>query len=785
MLNPRWRKVVRDLWNNKSRTLLVVLSVAIGVFAFGGLFIGRDISMNNLDAQGEFTQLAQISIGLPSFDETLVRWANRQPGVAAAQGVAVNGASLLIDDQTRAITLYAYQDYAALHINRVETNSGNFPPADGELLVERTNLRHLNAEVGDFVTVMLPDGRTTRLRLAGTVHDFSVRPGTINPQINGYVSLPTLHRMGLNAQFNRLLVNPADGVSASTVAETLQSGLNNLGVPIRSLNVNEDGKYWMTDIFNGVTTILVVVGVVALFLSAFLVINTISGFIAQQKKQIGIMKIIGASRQQIIMVYLVMVAVFGALALVIALPTSLLLARGLVTFVGTQMLNFNITTLQIPVLIVILEIFVAFITPLAAAWFPVTGGTSVPAAQAISDYNAPVKKSFFDLLLAQLGGLPRPALLSIRNTFRRKGRLFVTSITLIVAGAFFMGIMNVRAGLNANLEELTQMSRFDIQLSLGGAYDAAGVIRRIENQPGIAAAEGWVSVSAAFVRPDNSLSSSISITGLPEDSIFVTPPLQAGRWLNPYSYEARSELVITDAFANAHGITLGDTIKLEYNYARSQWQVVGIITALNAQAYGYFETVNRVQGTLHQAEQILIRIVPGEDARQIANALDPYLDAQGIRIAQTTLLSDVIQGVVGGFDRLIVILLGMAILIAVIAGLGLAGTMSLNVLERTREIGVMRALGGGTSTIRLMYVGEGAFIGLLSWIIALPLSIAMTLLFGTILGQVIFNNPLKFVYTMQGPVVWLVLVLVVSAVASIAPARRASQISIREALAYE
>jgi putative ABC transport system permease protein len=785
MIPPRWRKVFRDLWNNKSRTLLVVFSVAIGVLAFGGLFTARDVSMRNLAIQSDETRLAQIVIALSPFDDALVRWSARQSGVAAAQGVAVNSASLIAADSAYNLTLYAYGSYDSMLLNRIEAEDAVLPPNDGEILVERSNLRRLNVNIGDIVTVQLADGRETRLRLAGTVHDFSVRPGTINPNINGYVSLNTLYSLGLNAEYNRLLVNPAAAQSATDVARTLRSNLEDLGIPIRSLSVNEDGKYWMTDIFDGLTTILVVVGVVALFLSAFLVINTISGFIAQQKKQIGIMKIIGASRGQITTVYLVMVAVFGAAALLIALPASVLLARALVFFVATQMLNFDIMTLQIPLLIIVLQVFMAFITPLVAAWVPVSSGTAIPAAQAISDYLPPTRTDPVGMLLARLSGLPRPALLAIRNTFRNRGRLFITTFTLIVAGAFFMGIMNVRAGLNANLDLLTQMSEFDIQISLTRAVNTQGIIQRLQDQEGVQGAEGWVNASVAYVRPDGTLSSNLSLTGLPHDSIFIDPPLIKGAWLPSYTYVGRSAAVVTDSFASAEAVALGDSIQLRLNGADTTWQVVGIISGLNPQVYGYLETVSRLDNALNQTDSVLIRTAPGMDARSVADDLDDYLDIQRIAVGQIAIRQDVVEGAVGGFNRLIIILLGMAVLIGVIAGLGLTGTMSLNVLERTREIGVMRALGGGTWTIRAMYVGEGAFIGLLSWVLALPLSIAMTLIFGNLLGQVIFNNPLVFIYTALGPALWLILVLVVSAIASIAPAQRASQISIREALSYE
>jgi putative ABC transport system permease protein len=123
-------------------------------------------------------------------------------------------------------------------------------------------------------------------------------------------------------------------------------------------------------------------------------------------------------------------------------------------------------------------------------------------------------------------------------------------------------------------------------------------------------------------------------------------------------------------------------------------------------------------------------------------------------------------------------------LIGMVGGLGLAGTMSLNVMERTREVGVMRAVGAESPDLRLMFVVEGLFIGLLSALVAFVLSVPLTVLIGTALGGALRLGAISLQLSWVGYALWPLIVSVVSVVASISPARRASQISIREALAY-
>jgi len=137
------------------------------------------------------------------------------------------------------------------------------------------------------------------------------------------------------------------------------------------------------------------------------------------------------------------------------------------------------------------------------------------------------------------------------------------------------------------------------------------------------------------------------------------------------------------------------------------------------------------------------------------------------------------------FDILIYLMLAMTALAAIVGSIGLMGTMSINVVERSREIGVMRAIGAASPTIVGVFVGEGMLLWLLSWLFAAPLSYPGALAFSNAIGDKLLNIPFDFSYSMVGVVLWLVIVLVLSALASLWPALRATQVSVREALAYE
>jgi putative ABC transport system permease protein len=133
----------------------------------------------------------------------------------------------------------------------------------------------------------------------------------------------------------------------------------------------------------------------------------------------------------------------------------------------------------------------------------------------------------------------------------------------------------------------------------------------------------------------------------------------------------------------------------------------------------------------------------------------------------------------------IVLLLVMALLLAIVGGLGLMGTMSINVLERTREIGVLRAIGAPNRGVAQVFIREGMAIGVLSWLLGSLLAFPLGKALSDAVGRPIMGVPLTFSYSMAGVWMWLVLVVILSGLASLLPARNASRLTVREVLAYE
>ena len=806
MLDPRWQKVIRDLWANKSRTALVVLSIAVGVVSFAGLLIARAEVASNLNDEYGAANAYDIAIDLPPFDDTLVRWAASQPDVTGAQGVTAYSGEMDFGGKTHNVTLLAYDDYNNIQINTISPEQGAWPPERGQILIERSSIDKLGIHDGDTVTIKLNTDRRYPLTYAGTAHDVTILGGAVSTRIQGYTARRTFNQLDVPIDYNRLYVTvarPQAGPLAlftpqpdvNEIANDLREQLRQRGVTAGGITVNQNREHWAAAQMNGIAVILTLVGSLALVFSGFLVINVINGLLLQQKRIIGMMKIVGGRRRQIIAVYLVMVACFGLLALVIALPASAALGYALAAYIGPQTLNFDLLHFGVPPDILALEIGVALLAPMTFALFPILRATRLSAAQAISDYVARPQSSLLDIALAKLQNLPRQTLMALRSTFRQTSRLVLTLLTLILAGALFMAVTNVGQAVPRDVRKSLGMSAFDVQATLERPVDKRGVEQRAAAVSGVVDTEGWIAASAARLRPGDVLGGNMPVYGVPLDSRFATPSIARGRWLAPViPGDGIKEIVVSTSLINTKetDVQAGDVITLRRSNNKTTdqpWRVVGVIDAQFPVAYGELSAVTEFAGFRSGLINVLnVRTTDtavATQSRVAADLTDIFNTEWNLRVASTTTRTEAVNNVLDAFSIITSILLVVALLIALVGGMGLAGTMSLSVMERTREIGVMRSVGARTPTLRSMFITEGLLIGLLSFVVALPLSIPVTILFDHLLASALRFSPFTFMVSPVGPLLWLAMVMAISIVSSLIPAQRATQISIREALAYE
>ncbi len=556
---------------------------------------------------------------------------------------------------------------------------------------------------------------------------------------------------------------------------------------------------------NAVLGILMALGVLIVFLSSSLIANTLSALLNQHLRHIGVMKLIGGQDQIIFRMYLVLLLVFGFLALLIAVPAGGQGAYALAQYIASEM-GFSLLGYRIVPLSFVLQVLVGLMVPLVAGFVPVIRGSKVTVQKALdgdqtrsSSGKDPAdleRESGFEKFqlkatraLADRGiRIPRQILISLRNTFRQRGRLMLTLFTLTMGGAIFISVFNVRITLHDYVEQIGNYFLADVTLDLERPYRLEEIKQYAYQDPRVTHVEGWTFSTAEILFPDGSTAENISILAPPAASGLVSPLLVEGRWIKP---DDQKKLAISEGIYDYYpDLEPGDVIPLKFHGKLENWEVVGVFKFIGLEgviAYAPYEYISREQNLANRSFSYRIVTENHDRAYQsvMARDLDAYFREQGFQVQETTPGLSTLDKASESLDILITFLLIMAILTATVGSMGLTGTMSMNVLERTREIGIMRAIGATDREIIRMVIVEGLLIGLISFGLGLVLAVPFTYLLSAIVSNAVFATPITVIFTPLGYLIWLGLVILLSSLASVLPARNAARLTIREVLAYE
>ncbi len=836
MLATRWYKVLNDLTGNKTRTLLIVLSIAVGLFAVGTIVSARTLlSTEMARSYAAINPSDGIVRTVELFDEDFVRAVRAMPEVADvdARRVLEVRARVVSTGETDGIKpasaqpaemtlrIFAVRDYDAMRVDLIFPSPGGegsgvraWPPPEREILIERSALAVLGAQIGDTLRIELPGGRTRDLYIAGTAHDMVQVPAQFDGTPYGYIAFETLTWFGEPYGFNELHVRvsppsipptggedtspPSGGTEGGTRAavNAVKDKAEDTGFTIPLSMTAEPGALPLDDILDAVLLLMGALGVLALFLSVFLILNTVSALLAQQKRQIGVMKAIGARTGQIMGMYLTLALLYGLCALLIAVPLSGVGARALSAFIA-GMFNFDLLEVRLPPTAALIQIAVGVIVPLLASLPPFLANLRVSAAEALRVGYQPGKgrlgAGWIDRLLSGTNlwfarhTLSRPLLLSLRNTFRSKGRLVLTLITLTLGGAIFMGVFSVQASLDQTLDDLLRWWGFDVMVIPARAYRADKMIRAALDVPGVVAADIWFQLPARRVRPDGIESDNLYFfVPNPDSPLVPAPKMISGRWLLPEDENA----VVLNALAMKEepDIAVGSDIVLKVMGRERTYRVVGICMGiLMPMGYAPYPYIARTTGQVGLGSAVLIQ-TEHHDVESItatAAAIEAHFKRVGLRVRDTQTIIGEREEAGTSFGIIIALLMVMAVLLALVGGLGLMGSMTINVLERAREIGVLRAIGAPNRGVAQVFIVEGVAIGVLSWVFGAALALPLGRLLSDAVGLPLMGAPLSFSFSTLGVWIWFGVVVVLSALASAIPARNASRLTVREVLAYE
>jgi putative ABC transport system permease protein len=820
MFRIRTRKILGDLWARKMRTLLAATSVFIGVFGVVSLSSAGEILVRQLEKDLQQDRLAMIRSSVVLKRDTAVENAavldtlRAQPGVTAVEARAIYPVywHLAGEDRFREGTVAAHSEpFDQSQLEPPRLIEGRFPVYTGgqdaiEVGAERRTADAYGLKVGDQIVLRsLSDVQQDTVKtVTGTVvgiifqpYDYNsngVNASLVSPDKLVFADYQDAQRVSGSRGYSAILARFTTFAEAEAQQTAFTSAIASTGyIPVFT-NVENPAKNSAIESTRSTNNLLVVLALAALIVSGFLIVNVVNAIVAEQRRQIGLLKALGADGRDSFHIYAGIAFSYGVLGVVpgvaLGLPAGFVFAQGLARQSQTIIENFAVSPIGLA-----LGIILGLGVPVAAAVVPVLRGIRVGILEAMTDFgiDANFGSSRLDRLI---GNLPLPITLrqTVRNAYQKRFRLALTGITLTLASAAFMGVFAVFSGLTTIVNDAFDSIGYQIVMRPNEAQDFDTIKTLIENN-----ASGIGSI-------DPSTSLAVDVEGFTPPPVQVGPPglyaegyntanpnilkldlISGDAWTNDPNH---SGVVLSASIADATGKAVGDSIGVTVSGNTRSFEIIGVaqsttdVVWMNWAQLSTFGGLVSADGKPYPNAIDITLAEKNPSARKVddaISAINEIMLANGISAGYNNqvALAKLITTIVAAFG---VILSLAALLIAMVGAVGLLTTLSMSVFERQKEIGVMRSVGASSGAIAVQFLVEGLLVGLFAWGVAAPLSYLVS---QGLIAVLPFGGTYTIAYPLTALLVGLIGIVALVTVASLLPSLSAARKTVSEILRYQ
>ncbi|HLL33568.1 MAG TPA: ABC transporter permease [Streptomyces sp.] len=724
----------------------------------------------------------------------------------------------------------------------VELTSGHAPRGPGEMLLDAETANRAGVAIGDTLTVIAPPG-SFRTRVVGIVTFTTTNPGAALLFVDTPTARTKL--LGDPAAATAITVDAAPGVSDATLKQRVAAALGADRYDYRTADEQAQSDVEQLGGFLDVIKwVMVGFAGVAVLVGVFLIVNTFSMLIAQRTRELGLLRALGADRRQVRRSVLTEALLLGLVGSTLGLVTGIALAAGLIELMGLIGMNIKATEMVIgwgtPVTAYVVGVGVTFVaaypparraaavSPMAAlsdaevagvgrplrvravvgAVVGAAGAAALVGCAASSETGSAASLLGLGVVLTLIAtviagpllvrpvirvlGAAFPALfgpvgrMSQRNALRNPRRTGATAAALMVGLALVGGMSVASASMTESFDrqiDKTLGADFVVQNTNFTPFpqEVTDAVRATE---GVGLVVRGTLVPIAVRLPDGDRVATTAAGYDPRLDEVANITYARG---DTAAALADGRLAMDVDFARDHGVRVGTELPVEFQGGRTAELTVGALTDQDApEGFGTTGAIYFGRGTVEryapggQASAIYVNAAPGTDVDDLRPALERTLDPYPqVQVRDLADYKQLVRDQIAVLLYLVYALLGLAIIIAV---LGVVNTLALSVVERTREIGLLRAIGLGRRQLRRMIRLESVVIAVFGAVLGL----ALGLVWGLCTQQVL---ALQGMTALAIPWTTIVAVVVGSAligvVAALLPALRASRMNVLAAIAHE
>jgi putative ABC transport system permease protein len=780
------RKSLGDLSRRRARTAFTVATLAFAV-ASVSFFAVPTLIDRTMQDEVRAGRLADVSLSLRPVELTEAQLAALAalPNVAALEARSSVDVRVLVGERRAPARVVGVRDFARQGVDVVRVESGSFPRGAQVLAdVQDANVGVYDGDAGDRLTLVGTSGARTVLGVSGRGRSL---PGGEQVQDDNlivlYAAPATVAALSGEAGYDQLALR-LDDASPGAAARTVEAVRRRLDTFPRFAgfsdlpDVRTPGDWPGKAETEKFAQLLGVITMLALLSALVLVSNTMTTLVAEQTGEIGVMRAIGARRRQVAAIYLRTALLLGALGALLGIGLGIVLSSLLARFFGSMFWAVDVGFGVDPAVLAV-SLVVGLAAPPLAALPAIRRGLRVDLREALeSEGSAVGGQDGGDRLLRRAGFLPRVMQIGLRNVGRRRRRSLATAVIVALAVGNLLAVLGLVTGVTEATRQGWGDHLEDVQISTGGrALFDERAERAIRSTPGVAEAQPVLKNTVGLAGRE------AFVWGV-ERVPLLRYRLSEGRWLQAGDDRVA---VIERNLAQLVGIGVGDRVTLATAGGDARFRIVGVATNQQEDGtalYVPLPTVRRLLARPAGASAYWVRTDSRDHALvdRTTSLLEDRLAALGYQTSsEIRYVAERDQIAANRTITTTIALLGF--LIVAMSVVGLANAITTSVLERTREIGILRCLGARGRDIRRVFTTEGVALALAGWLLGIPLGYVLDRVFVWLVWEIVEVRvpaafpPLNVLIALVGTIALALVVLLL-------PVRRASRLRPGDALRY-
>jgi putative ABC transport system permease protein len=784
------RASLTDLTRRKARTLFSVatLGLAVASIALLGVPSLLDRAMQTEVRAERLAHLTMTTEPLPLSDEELEALA-ALPNVEAVEARGRVDARVLVGDRRARGMVIGVRDFARQGVDIVYVSSGA-TPAQGEVLVDvqDANQGVYGGGAGDVVRILDTSGSERSLRISGEARNLGGGQEVAEERfVVLYATADTVASLSGEPGFSLLAFRLRD-TRPGAVTETVEavrrslervpgfSGFTDLPEVRASGDWPGKGDSEVFGDFFGVVTLL------ALLSALVLIANTMTTLVSEQTGEIGIMRAVGGRRRQIAFVYVKTALLLGVLGTLVGIALGIAISNLLAAFFGSRFFAIDVG-FRVDTTVLVVSIAVGLLWPVLAALPAIRRGVRIDLREALESTGSAVGgQDAADRLLRRVHFLPRAMQIGLRGVGRRKRRSLATVLIVALAVANLLATLGLAAASTKTVRAAWGEHEEDVRIWTSGStvFDerAVEVIR---------STEGVAEAQPALVNDVELAGEEASVWGVSLEPL-LRYEIAEGRWFSAGEEQARERVaVIEQSLAGITGTHVGDLVSLSTAQGTAQFRIVGIATNLQEDGTVLFVPLTTLRALLGKPTGVSsywVKTTSPEHSvvDRTTTRLEERLGALGYDIGgEITYVKE--RDEVAAYRTITTSIAVLGFLIVAIGMVGLANTITMSIIERTREIGVLRCVGARARDVRRIFATEVVALALAGWLLGVPLGYALDRLLVWLVKEVV-HVEIPVVFPPWNIAIALAGTVALALLITLLPIRRAVRFRPGDALRY-